>query len=264
MNTSLTFEIIKIASTAILSFVSGYVLFRFNKQKDKKEISYDLKITNGLLDIKELIKNDIQIFYKNKSTDKLTYVELDLYNSGNLIIKNQEIRLECPPENRILEVFYEPKIEPELHFEEIISALENERKFKIGHFERNQKIGLRLIVAGDNVEVNIHKFNPEGNVNFNPKIINKSIDEKGKIIAFFSLILLFFTFPSAISQIMNVDGNLGTILSGLFKTIILIFIIKRMDAISIIVNKFYNSENKDKRQIFIYNDDESENRINIE
>lgn len=126
----LIIEFLKIGGTAILSFVSSYVIFRLSKKKEKKEISYDLKITNGLLNIKEVIKNDTKVLFKNNPADKLSYIEIDFYNSGDYVIKNQEIRLECPVQNQILEIIYEPKLEPELHFEELSLVSSNEKKLE--------------------------------------------------------------------------------------------------------------------------------------
>lgn len=253
---TMTWEIIKIASTAILSFVTGYVLFILNKKKDGKEISYDVRIIRGLLEIKDIIKNDIQILFKNSPTDNLTYIELDIYNSGNHVIKNQEIRLECPNNNKILEIIFEPQIEPELHFEEFPMTNLNERKIRIGHFEKNQRIGIRLIVAGENTDIKLHPYNPEGNVIFNSKSVNKNMDEKEKVIYFVTLLILFLILPSTFTWI--VPGELGNMFGGFIKLILVVFIVKHIDVIGIIINKLFDSGKRYPVNINTGNESKSE------
>lgn len=112
-----------------------------------------------------------------------------------------------------------------------------------------------MVVAGENIDnIKMHPFNPEGNVNFNSKSINKSTDEKGQITLFFSLLLLFFTLPNAISQLTNMK-----MIGGLFELVILFFIIKYISVISIIINRIFSP--KDKNSIKIISNDISKNYI---
>lgn len=213
-----TTEALKILTTGIITFIVSYVIFRLEKQKkEKKQISYDLEIKNGLLEIDESIKQNVEISYKNHPSIDLTMVTVSIQNTGDLIIKDQQIRFTFNDSNKVVDTFFEPNVQPELFLTELKSNNTFEKKYNIGHFEKSQSITYRFIVEGDNVDVKLIPFNQEGNVEFNNRSINKEKDEKSTLQNFFIIGFFYFTIPTALSNLTVI----GELVSGLLRIIFL-------------------------------------------
>jgi hypothetical protein len=79
------------------------------------------------------------------------YALFDIENTGNLQIKNQEIRFEFTDDSEILDVFYCPqKVEPEMELKDLSedNLGKHERKFRIGVIKPKEKLGFRFIIQG--------------------------------------------------------------------------------------------------------------------
>ena len=70
------------------------------KQRSGKRLSYNLSIENGLVKIEESIRKRIEVFYNSEEIENLYNVNFYLENTGNTVIKSQEIRFEFPENAR--------------------------------------------------------------------------------------------------------------------------------------------------------------------
>lgn len=104
--------------TQILTFIQSYVgvlvgvisitisiIFYF-KQRKFTEMSYQSEITN-LIDIKEEIKPDLKIYYKDDSIEKIHLFKIKIKNTGSVSIKSsdyeEEIRIRFDEDSQILD-----------------------------------------------------------------------------------------------------------------------------------------------------------------
>lgn len=210
-------EALKILATGIVTFIISYILLRLQKQRrDKKQISYDLEIKNGLLEVDESIKQHVGISYKAHPAVNLTMVGVNVQNTGDLLIKDQQIRFTFGNSNRIVDTFFEPNVDPELFLIELESKNTFEKKYNIGHFEKNQSVNYRFIIEGDPVDIKLTPYNEEGNVEFNPRSVNKQKDERSILQNFFLIGFFFFTIPPVFSDLTELGVLMESILRIVF------------------------------------------------
>jgi hypothetical protein len=162
--------------------------------------------------------------------DNLYNVEFELENTGDTVVKSQEIRFEFPEDTRILDFSFDPEPEPEMGVTKIETGeglKPHERKCRIGQIERGQKVGFQFAATNkaDIQEVKIHPFNEIGDVEFSPREIAKQMSDKEQVTKFliysiFYLLIppVFDSFPVLYGEIMAGVARL-LILFNLFKLI---------------------------------------------
>jgi hypothetical protein len=104
-----------------------------------------------------------------------------------------------------LDSSFEPIPEPEMKVEPISDIILKpyERKYKIGHIERNQGVGFRFTTTSSkDMQLELHPFNEGGDVEFIPRVVSKVADEKAKITRFITLLNnVYFNTSSNLSYI---------------------------------------------------------------
>jgi hypothetical protein len=187
--------LIAIASGA-LSFLSGYILLELKERRTpKKRLSYDLTVKKGLVIVDDEISDDISLYYKGKSAGKLSYVRVDIKNTGSTVVKNEFIRFSFNDDSKILNIFHDPIPPPEIGISEIGDEPNNHR-YKISHIERQQCVSFCFIVESPGeVLPEMHPFNEEGDVEFTASSIAKEADEQTKLERFiyFSILWVFIS-----------------------------------------------------------------------
>jgi hypothetical protein len=217
--------------TAVLAFLCGYALAGMSRRKGSgKKLSYNLSIANSVVQVDKEVKERVKILYNNELIDNLYNVEFELENTGDMVIKSQEIRFEFPDGTRILDFSFAPEPEPEMSVSKIDSGLglkPNERKCRIGQIEKGQKVGIQFAAtnASGIQEVKAHSFNEIGDVEFSAREIAKQLSDKEQLTKFliysiFYLLIppIFDSFPVLYGQIMAGAVRL-LILFNLFKVI---------------------------------------------
>jgi hypothetical protein len=217
--------------SAVLAFLSGYALAGVSKKKGSgKKLSYNLSITNGVVQVDKEVKERVKILYNDELIDNLYNVEFELENTGDTVVKSQEIRFEFPEDTRILDFSFDPEPEPEMGATKIETGAglkPHERKCRIGQIERGQKVGVQFAATNkaDIQEVKIHPFNEIGDVEFSPREIAKQMSDKEQVTKFliysiFYLLIppVFDSFPVLYGEIMAGVARL-LILFNLFKLI---------------------------------------------
>ncbi|MFP9099350.1 hypothetical protein ACLI09_09870 [Flavobacterium sp. RHBU_24] len=211
-----TIETLKILATGIITFVISYIIFKLEKKKkEKKQISYDKEIKNGLLEVDKSIQNYITVKYKNDSTEHLSMVVVNIENTGDLVVKNQQIRFWFGENNKVIDTF-NPPAKPELFLSELHSSKHFEKIYKIGHFEKHQLVNFIFIIEGKIDDVKLEPFNEEGNVEFNPRTVNKKREDKVVLQRFFIIGFFYFTIPSTLSGITQIGDLLAALISLIF------------------------------------------------
>jgi hypothetical protein len=91
-------------ASAILSLLTGYILFQVKESREpKKRLSYDMDIRHGLLGVEEQIAKHLSVSYKGQAAENITYVRCDIKNTGNTLIKDQFLRFDFGDNIQILD-----------------------------------------------------------------------------------------------------------------------------------------------------------------
>lgn len=156
--------------SALLSFGAAlYFAHRKSREEPIKRISYTTDVQPGLVSIDEAIADEVTVRYKSSTVDKLSLVSVDIYNSGNTVVKDEEIRFEFPTGAEIIETRFDPPLKPEVPVEAVDASVSNP-KYRLRHLERGQRVGFRFVVASSGVlaRPELHPFNEAGDVDFAP------------------------------------------------------------------------------------------------
>ncbi|MGK7929141.1 MAG: hypothetical protein AB4290_28540 [Spirulina sp.] len=217
--------------SAVLAFLSGYALAGLGKKKvSDKRLSYNLSIEEGLVKVEENIRQKVRVLYDEELIENLYDVRFEVENTGETVVKSQEIRFEFPEETRILDFSFNPEPQPEMKVEKVESGSglkPHERKCKLGHIERGQSLKIQFTATNrlGIQEVTPHPFNEIGDVDFIPKSITKEISDKEQVVQFLSLSILYIFVPSALNII---PSFLSTVMSGLVRLSILFLLFRRI------------------------------------
>jgi hypothetical protein len=221
-NTSFWQNVAVAVLSAILAFLSGYALAGMSKrQRSGKKLSYSLSIENGLVKIEKDIRKRVKVFYNSEEIENLYNVNFDVENTGNTVIKSQEIRFEFPEETRILDFSFEPEPEQEMKVEKIETGLRTfEKKCKIGQIERGQNLGVRFTATStaEIGEIKLHPYNEGGDIEFASRSITKALSDRDHIAKFLSLYILYLVVP----PVLYLFPVIGEMMTGLARFVILI------------------------------------------
>ena len=210
--------------SAVLAFLSGYAIAGVSRNKGSgKKLSYNLSITNGVVQIEKEVKERVKILYDDALIDNLYNVEFELENTGNTVVKSQEIRFEFPENTRILDFSFDPQPEPEMRVAKIESESglkANERKCRIGHIEKSQKVKAQFAVTNksDIQDVKVYPFNEIGDVEFSAREVAKQLSDKDQITKFLIYSILYFLIPPIFESFPILYGQ---IMAGAVRLVIL-------------------------------------------
>ena len=245
--------------------LSGYVLLEIKKKSGSgKRLSYSLEMNTGLVNVEKNVKEKVKVLYEDREVFNLSYILINIENTGNAVIKSEELRLEFTEETEILNFYFEPEPEPEMKVTEISesSLRKCERKCKIGHIERAQKLSIRFLVTSES-EIQppkLHPFNENGDVEFVSIATAKTLSDREKITRFLSLLIIYSNipispaFPSALLYLVKL---------GLF-LFILKLIVPFSEVISELIFKLFNPDDKDKPFLSILQDAKVEGEVKID
>lgn len=215
--------------SAVLAFLSGYALAGVGKKKGSgKQLSYNLSIANSVVQVEKEVKERVKILYNGELIDNLYNIEFELENTGNTVVKSQEIRFEFPEGTRILDFSFKPEPEPEMGATKIESGAGlkvHERKCRIGQIERGQ--GVRFQFAATNEsdiqEVKIHPYNEIGDVEFSAREIAKQMSDKEQITRFLVYLIFYLLIPPVFDLLPFLYDE---IMAGVFRLFILFNLFK--------------------------------------
>lgn len=94
---------------ATLAFLFSFLLSQITeRRKPRKQLSYDIKVENGLVKVDQNIEEKIKVLYDNKEIKNLFHVICDIKNSGKKMIKDEFIRFEFAEGTEIIDFYYDP------------------------------------------------------------------------------------------------------------------------------------------------------------
>ncbi|OCQ92225.1 hypothetical protein BCD67_04560 [Oscillatoriales cyanobacterium USR001] len=257
--------------SSILTFSCSYILAQINKKQGSgKKLSYKLSIYQGLVKIDNDIKKNVKVFYNKEEIQNLYNVDFYVENTGNTVIKSEEIRFEFPEEARILDFSFVPEPEPEMKVEKIEGGQglrPFEKKCKIGHIEKGQRLKVRFTATStaETLKVEPHHFNENGDVQFEPTATTQALSDKDHLTKFLTIYILYLVVPPA----FYIFPIIGETIAGVIRFGILIglfnFIVPFSEIIAdIVVNliskskegRFFNSGTIAK-SVLVFSDGES-------
>jgi hypothetical protein len=194
-----TEKVLIAAVSAVLSLLSGYVLFQIKvRRTPRKRLSYDLETRHGLVTIEESVARNVSLTYKGRPADQLTYVRCDIKNTGNTVVKSEFLRFEFAEGAQILDAYTEPLPPKEYGVSEVSEPdlQPHERRYQIKHLEKLQHVAFRFVVSGaKEVEPKIIPFNEEGDVEVSAASISRASDDRQHVEQFVYLLVLFVILP---------------------------------------------------------------------
>ncbi|MEA5259022.1 hypothetical protein VB264_14595 [Arcicella aquatica] len=196
--------------SALLGFLFNYLLTKRKEKRDSKQLSYELTIKDVITKEESPIKDNISLTYRNNTVPNITFISCTIKNTGELVVKNQEIRFEFKNTDKlsILEDYFDPKPEPELGVikESNTEKGLSERKYKIGHLVKDKEVKFNFVVSASNPVLKLHDYNPSGDVIFNEVNINKRKSDKEIMKSFlYTNIFLIVFYPIAHYQFISLS-----------------------------------------------------------
>lgn len=218
------------AVSAFFGFACSYALGRIGARRDpRKEISWEAVLDRGVLAVGPEIRENVNIHYKGENVKDLAALTFRITNTGNRVVKNEEVRFAFSSGSRILDAYFEPTPEPELRAAFVDSSSEAalERKISIGHLEATQEVTARLIVAGQgDPEYKVHGFNEEGDVKFQRRDASRINQEQDHVVPFIVTLIFLIVLPPILESFfgLTVLSEFSNVLTNVIRLILFIFI----------------------------------------
>ncbi|MER7759625.1 hypothetical protein [Streptomyces sp. NPDC097619] len=180
-----------------------------------KQLSYDSETRSGIVSADDSVRGRLGFSYDGVPVDHLTSVQFTVENTGNQVVKDQQIRFRFKSGTRVLEADATSRTEREwgVRREQTREDGLHEAVFVIGHLERGQSVDFRLIVAGrraDEWEPIPH--NPEGGVEFVSRTAARTKADLEHVPAAIVLCFLVFTLPPLFESLTEVGATAAALL----------------------------------------------------
>lgn len=234
----------------VLGFISNYLLARRKEKRESKELSYELVIKDVITREESPVKDNISLIYRNQTVPNLSFISCTIKNTGNIVVKDEEIRFEFKHSDQleILEDYIDPRPEPELGVSAISTGIVEffERKYKIGHLVKDREVKFNFVVSAINPVLIIHDFNTVGDVKFNEASINKKKSQQEIIKSFlFVNLVLFALYPLAKSYLLSRVGA-DVLWSVVFLVLNLAFVKPLANILSEVIGRTGRKGSKDR------------------
>jgi hypothetical protein len=204
----LGFPIILAIISGLVSYVAGRRLEGKKNQATLKQLSWDLKVNARLVEVKDELKEQVQVRYAGSAVENLTTVVVRIFNTGGATVKDEYVRFAFPEGARVLEVGLDPTPEPELEVSEVTEDVPpGDRKFRLGHLEPEQSVGFRVISDGGDWAgwSGIHAKNVEGGVAFVRRDVSRVRADQEHIRPFVVQAVLLVL----VQLVFDIGGNFG-------------------------------------------------------
>lgn len=241
--------------SAVLAFLGGYALAGISKRSGSgKRLSYNLIVETGLVNVEKNVKERVKVLYEGKEIANLSNIKVDIENTGNSVVRSEEIRFGFLQGTQILDFYFEPMPEPEMNIEKIDTSDigEFERKCRVGHIEKEQRLGVRFVVTSDSdIQLKLYPYNQNGDVEFVSRSATKTLSARDQVARFLSLLIMYFVIPPVFS-IFSLSP-FSEIIAGVVKLTLLLalfrFIVPFAEVIAELISKWLNFEEKDSQAL---------------
>lgn len=253
---------------AIFGFLGNYVLAHIKAKKEShKEISYDISVRKGLVTDGEKISDKVKILYDGKLAENLYHVEINVKNSGNTVVKNEQLRFNFGSGTRVVDNYFDPEPERELGVKENPDQglQEFERQYLISHLERARDVQFRFIISGKiEPKISIHDFNESGDVSFIPRLYAGEENNRYHVVSFLRLLLLYYIVPPVFYLVPI--GDISESAASVLRLGLLIFMVPHITKVISIVSdallRFVDAKDKESNRINVSAGDASTFYIN--
>jgi hypothetical protein len=82
------------------------------------QLSWDADLDVGTIAVRPDIREKVSILYNDDRITTLTALQCRIANTGNKVVKGQQLRFSFGPDVRVLEAYLDPSPGPELQVEE--------------------------------------------------------------------------------------------------------------------------------------------------
>jgi hypothetical protein len=192
----------------LIGFFSNYLLAKRKEKNESKELSYEIETKKVITKGESPIKDRIGILYNDNPVNNLSFVSLRVRNSGEIVVKDEQLRFEFPSNTIILDSYLEPPPEPELAVSEIIESQKArssfERIFKVGHLVKDKSVNFNFVINGADPNLKIHDYNEGGDVKFNEASVNRAKND-AEILREFLIInfIIILFYPLLTARLFN-------------------------------------------------------------
>lgn len=163
--------------TGLLAYFTGVRLEARKNRKTLKQLSWDMDVDSRLVEVKDELKERVQVYYGSEGVENLTTVVFRVTNTGGAPVFNEFIRFAFPERARMLEVALDPEPAPELDVSEVTDAdvPSGNRRFRIGQLEPGQSVDFRFVSDGGDWAgwTGIYPKNEQGGVAFQRRVISR-------------------------------------------------------------------------------------------
>jgi hypothetical protein len=199
---------------AACSYVIALLLARRNPHK---QLSWDASTDRSMLSVSSDIRDNVNISYKGENVSDLVAVKCRVANTGNTVIKEEQLRFAFRDGTRILEADFSPQPERELRAARVDLAdlKPTERMFFIGQLEAGQEVSFEIMATGERVEEWSLHHSDEGNVEFRQRDANRIKDEEEHIRPTVIIAILFLAISAIMQAIEATDFFLNQFVAGI-------------------------------------------------
>jgi hypothetical protein len=210
-STSITGGAIVAVLSAILGFVSAYAISQIQRRREpRKQLSWELQTEEVQLEVSSEIKERVGVLYRDTRVQNLTAVACQVSNTGNRVVKNEQVRFNFGDQAQVLEHSLYPPPEPELDAAQIDDhgLTDLDFVYRIGQLEIGQQVRFLFVLAGPNPIVSPapHAKNEEGDVQFIRRGTERIVADQEHLRPFFVTLFAFLVVPLIISPLSGEFG----------------------------------------------------------
>ena len=235
--------------SGLLAFGGAYFLdLRKRRREPKKQLSYDLSVTDPLVDVEQQVKGKVTVLYADVPTNNIFYAACNVENTGNQLVKDEFIAFEFAEGTQVLDLKLDPSPRPELRVKRLegVETATPEAQFAVGSLAPGQQIGFRFVLShASKPTVKIHPHNENDAVEFIPRAVSKERDERQSLNRFIWLWLLLWVMSGIQAAINGMHDQLLTELAGtlflVLRVVVLVLIFPLLKPVVRIAGEILNA-----------------------
>jgi hypothetical protein len=189
------------------------------RREPTKRLSWEAEVHNAMVSTDDTIRRQLRLSYNGYPIEGLNSVEFRVENSGNRVVKNEQLRFGFPPGAQIIEAVPTSRPEREMGVTRRpdLEQDASEAVFTVGQLERGQSVALRLSVAARDVSGwKVVAHNEEGDVDFHERGAARRREDREHVPAFFALAFLTLTVPPLAALLGDVGELVAVVLGAAF------------------------------------------------
>ncbi|MBP2705427.1 hypothetical protein JOL79_16560 [Microbispora sp. RL4-1S] len=170
-----------------------------SRGKSKSELSYTLEVQRALPEVSKELTPSVAVSYKGQLVPALYAISCTVENTGNTLVRDQEIRIQLSPAPSILDRYLDPKPQPEWAVDALPDTEETTRPgYRFGHLAPGRKVTFKIIcAASQEPKALLRDHNPTEVVTVLPRAVTAQADIRGRTRIALMLLLALLIAPQA-------------------------------------------------------------------